>query len=201
MTAFNTGTGVIESYRGRQIIDKLYAHAIPIFKENGVTLCALEVIQGNARAIRVYERIGFQIVREFPCFMGDLPLDNIPVEIEKIELTELFQQNQAYQSTYSWDFVNGGIQQNLDKYEAYFVKEEGETIGYFIINPENGTLAQNELFQNKKGDWKKLFAGIKQVHPFSKMNNVDGQRKELIEYLKKIGLENKISQYEMVMKI
>ena len=29
MTAFNTGTGVVPEYRGLQLVDKIYAHAIP----------------------------------------------------------------------------------------------------------------------------------------------------------------------------
>ena len=75
LTAFNTGTGVLPAYRGQQLVDKMYEKAIPIFKENDITSCALEVIQANDRAIRVYERIGFTKQRSLQCFKGAIKLE------------------------------------------------------------------------------------------------------------------------------
>ena len=73
LTAFNTGTGVLPSYRGRKIVDMLFAHAFPLFISRGITHCGLEVIQDNTRARHVYERIGFAVSRTFLCFRGTLP--------------------------------------------------------------------------------------------------------------------------------
>ena len=75
LTAFNTGTGVIPDYKGQALVDKMYEFARPIFQKKGIQKCMLEVIQGNARAIRVYERIGFKIVRSLRCFRGGIILD------------------------------------------------------------------------------------------------------------------------------
>ncbi len=47
LTAHNDGTGVIPTYRGNQLVDKMYEVAIPRFKAKGIEQCTLEVIQEN----------------------------------------------------------------------------------------------------------------------------------------------------------
>ena len=47
LIAFNTGTGVLPSHRGLQIVKKLYEYAIPVLKKYGINKCKLEVIKEN----------------------------------------------------------------------------------------------------------------------------------------------------------
>ena len=47
-------------------------------------------------------------------------------------------------------------------------------IGYVIINPKSGTIAQFDLTNSSKAsDWLKLFSGIKSIIPTVKINNID----------------------------
>lgn len=55
LAAFNLCTGVIEGYRGKHLVDRIYHYAIPYLKSKGVTQCRLEVIQENTRAIKAYQ--------------------------------------------------------------------------------------------------------------------------------------------------
>lgn len=50
---------VLASHRGRRVGEKMLAEAEAIARERGACKLTLEVLQGNAPAIRLYERIGF----------------------------------------------------------------------------------------------------------------------------------------------
>lgn len=50
---------VLPGYRGRRIAEKMLALAEQIARERGACKLTLEVLQGNAGAIKLYQRIGF----------------------------------------------------------------------------------------------------------------------------------------------
>lgn len=201
--AFNTGTGVLPAYRGQQVVDRLYAFALPELKAAGVNKCALEVIQKNEKAIRVYERIGFKRTREYKCFRGEL---NPPVEdvfLHETAFEEIEKINSPYHPLYSWDNCNGAIRALKDVYKSYILTDKADTpLGFFVIHPLSGYLAQFEVNKPEEIDnWKKLFAGIAAISKTVKINNIDSRRKEVISILPELGLENHVDQYEMEMPL
>ena len=203
LTAFNTGTGVISEYRNRQLVDKMYAFALPFFKERGIEKCVLEVVQKNDRAIRVYERIGFEKTRDYWGFRGEIKSESPGVEARGIsfEATKNFSNPNSY--FYSWDNQDRAIELSREDCRFYEVfDEKAEKIGFFIFNPRLSFLAQFEIFDtNKPENWQKLFAGARQVGGTVKINNVDARRQDLISAIIAAGLENHINQYEMEMSI
>lgn len=50
---------VLSSHRGRRVAEQMLALVHEIAKERGACKLTLEVLQGNASAIRLYERAGF----------------------------------------------------------------------------------------------------------------------------------------------
>ena len=197
LTAFNTGTGVIPAFRGQQLVDKIYAHAIPILKNKGVQQCSLEVIQANARAIRVYERIGFKIDRSLKCFKGtiDNPVDK--VSVQKVDYATLVAAGKPEHDFYSWDHSKEAILKSGLDYQTYKVNREEKTIGYFSIK-ESGYLGQ---FEAAEQNFHFLMNGVKLVNPAIRINNVDARRTTLVNNLLSVGLENTIDQFEMSMGI
>jgi len=196
-TAFNTGTGVIPGFRGRKVVDQIYTYAIPQLQQKGIQQCALEVIQDNHRAIRVYERIGFSITRNFLCFKGQLTQATgagnvIPVSFESAQ--HLREDHQYY----SWDNVKAAIQTAGPIYKTYLVLEDGKELGFFTVNPKNGYLAQYEA---EVEAFPHLLAAIQSIHPEVRVNNVDQERAEVILFFLSAGLDNHIDQYEMIMSI
>lgn len=202
-TAFNTGTGVIPAYRGQKIVDSIYEFAIKKFALVGIHRCTLEVIQSNHRALRVYERIGFSIKREFNCFKGEINITDESVrfqeiKFEEIKLTEL----NSNLDLYSWDHLNQAVEIGNDSFRNFMVFSGVTKIGFFIINLKLGQLSQFEIFDERDANnWQLLFNGIAILSPSVKINNVDSRRHELIWFLNKVGLENHIDQYEMEMNI
>lgn len=203
LTAFNTGTGVIPDFRNRQLVDKMYAEAIPAFKTKGIKKCVLEVVQKNDRAIRVYERIGFKKTREYLCFKGEISMDYPGIEVREIDFEKIKSFPNPNHHFYSWDNYTEAMalsQKSCRFYEVF--DEKGKAVGFFILNPELTFLPQFEIFEeNEKGNWEKLFAGIKKISPTVKINNVDARRSDLIRAISAAGPENYINQFEMEMKI
>ena len=196
-TAFNTGTGILPKFRGQKIVDQIYTFGIPQLQRAGITQCALEVIQDNHRAIRVYERIGFSITRNFLCFKGKLQLEPEDIRVSLASFDEV-QCLGSQHNLYSWDNVNAAIQTAGPIYATYLVQRGSQGIGYFTINPKNGYLAQYEADSE---DFPSLLAAVQSVHPNVRINNVDQERAELILFLLAAGLDNHIDQYEMLMEI
>lgn len=202
-TAFNTGTGVIPPYRGQRIVQKMYEEAIPSLKERGVQACALEVIQENDKAIKAYQKVGFSIARTLHCYKGSISSKNEQVvQLKKMNL-QFFEWN-AYpgQEYYSWDHVQMAILLQKNQYELYEVAQNQEEIGYFIINPKTGYLAQFDLKdRNFPMHWSLLFEGIAQVSTQLKIVNVDHIETPKIQILEYLGLDNYIDQYEMELSL
>lgn len=68
--AYNGGTGVIPSKRGKGLTKQMYDFILPRLKEEGIDYLTLEVIFKNIQAIKSYERVGFKIARELKCYKG-----------------------------------------------------------------------------------------------------------------------------------
>lgn len=195
LTAFNTGTGVLPEYRGNQLVDKMYKYGIPLLKEKGVSRCTLEVIDENKKAIKVYERIGFNIAHELKCYQGEI-ITKQNTTIQEIELSYI--KNIESDKYYSWDNKIRTLQKAGSNYKIFQVNEKENAVGYFILNPKNGYIAQLETNNN---NWESLFDGIGQVQSQIKINNIHQNRIGLIEYLNHLNVPNTVNQYQMEMKI
>lgn len=198
-TAFNSGTGVMASSRGHKIIDQLYTHAVPYFKETGITQCTLEVIRQNERAIHVYERIGFHVSKDLKCYKGTLTVTDPEVTVQQVSFSQLADTAKVYDQFYSWDNTTAAITASGGRYQCYQVFKGTDNIGYFILNPVTNHLIQFEA--TAPNSMKPLLSGIATVAPEIKINNVDGTRTEVIASLQEAGLDNFIDQYEMQMSL
>ncbi|MEM9647625.1 MAG: GNAT family N-acetyltransferase, partial [Bacteroidota bacterium] len=154
--AHNTGTGVLPDYRGKQIVDAIYDHAMPILRKRGVEKCTLEVITKNKVALKVYERIGFTVVKDFKCYDGDIntQLGRADFMMKKVGM-DFFDWREINQNVYSWDNNIETLKQG--NFEFYVVFNGEVLAAYFIINPQTNYLAQFDVFENNSRNWERLF--------------------------------------------
>lgn len=219
LTAYNTRTGVIPSFRNQRLVDQIYAHALPKFKQRGIVTCTLEVIQRNANAVRVYERIGFTPTRVLKCFKGVLPLLDNHLQHVSTTLVQHSEVQEYYSDAqyYAWGSSRQALVNSTSgAFHTYlvFVSEGGQAvnIGQFVIEPISFSLAQLEISATLSEDkdeemiivlWGHLFQGIAAVcegNPIC-LWNVDVNRIALLKYLQSTGLENMFDQDEMNMTI
>lgn len=201
LTAFNTGTGVIQEYRGRGLVDKLYQYALPNLLDHGVKRCSLEVIDQNARAIAVYERIGFRIIRSIHCYKGEVSSDkDYKHHIQELPITDALLSTS--EDLYSWDNKLSRVSSSNSGYKAYEVTDSktSQPLGTFIINPISGRIAQMESLEGSYEDLLDAIASISEK-PTLSIINIDPKRSDLMAAMINSGMQNYISQYEMEMYI
>ena len=56
------------------MVDKIYKHALPQLEKRGIKRCTLEVITKNIPALKVYQRLGFKVIKEYQCYSGDVSI-------------------------------------------------------------------------------------------------------------------------------
>ncbi|AZB00276.1 GNAT family N-acetyltransferase [Chryseobacterium joostei] len=201
--AYNAGTGVIPEGRGKGLVRKMYDFIIPLLKERNINTLVLEVIDGNQKAIRAYENLGFTIVRRLLCFNGNINSIENNSEIIIKELTDF--QWETFRSFRdiepSWqgsDFVLKDMKKDCTILGAF----KGEKlVGYTIYNSIVRKIYQVAVDKNhrKQGIATVLFDAIKNDinGQAVSLNNVDEISEDTSSFLSKIGLENKVSQFEM----
>ncbi|MEM1321913.1 MAG: GNAT family N-acetyltransferase [Bacteroidota bacterium] len=202
LTAHNNGTGVIPDYRGQRLVDRIYDRAIPELKARGVTRCTLEVICGNDRAIRVYERNGFTIGRQLHCYAG-LPTEEAGHFLQ-LELREMVAPDWPLYATLggvepAWEQNNRAVLALQDQYTYLHLHQRGEVVGYAIINEATGSLPQLAIAEAHRGQGygRYLFSALAKRVPKIKVNNVDAAAVSTNVFLEKSGVGLVLSQYEM----
>ena len=200
-TAFNTGTGVIPAYRGKGITKAIYDQALEDLRHNGIEKCTLEVIQKNAKAIKAYQKVGFEICKAYHCFSGPVQIPNSHenIQLERIDKSEIDWDSVPDQESYSWDFQKETIMQR--DYDFYQVIYNSRPESYFIFNEENKYLAQFDLYVNDANAWQRMFQGIHKVSEEVRIINVDKRRVDKLNAIERVKIPETVRQYEMELEM
>ncbi|MCS4303968.1 GNAT family N-acetyltransferase [Chryseobacterium sp. BIGb0232] len=198
---YNGGTGVVPESRGKGLVRKMYDFIIPILKERNADILLLEVIEGNAAAIRAYENLGFKIVRRLLCFKGDIKstAENTKITIKEMKDIQWEELRSFWDIEPSWQgavYVLDPMPENFKTLGAY---TDGNLVGYIIYSPVTRKIYQIAVHKDyrKQGIGAVLFTAIADGQPIA-INNVDDASKETAVFLdKKAGLQNWLSQFEM----
>lgn len=70
-TVYDAGTGVIPARRRQGVSDAMFEMMLPILRKDGIEQFLLEVITSNTAAVRLYEKLGFEKVRELALLRWD----------------------------------------------------------------------------------------------------------------------------------
>lgn len=62
LTAWNGGTGIIPEYRAKGCGRQLIGAALDLYREKGATVALLEAISTNEPAIKLYSKMGYQLI-------------------------------------------------------------------------------------------------------------------------------------------
>ncbi|ASK30718.1 GNAT family N-acetyltransferase [Chryseobacterium sp. T16E-39] len=204
---YNAGTGVIPEYRGQGLVRKMYDFILPEFQDRKVDVVTLEVIEGNEPAIKAYTNIGFKIVRKLLCFKGNIKDIEKASEIQ-IQKMDNFQW-ELFKSFWdiepSWQSSVMVLEQMKEDCVILGAYKENELVGYSIFNPSIGKVYQVavEKKSKRKGIGSNIFKTIGEMSEGKMIviNNADGASECTSQFLEAVGLENWISQFEMVKNI
>ncbi|MEK3975182.1 MULTISPECIES: GNAT family N-acetyltransferase [unclassified Psychrobacillus] len=139
--AWNGGTGVAPSYRGKGAALKMMEALFKIYRKNNVSTATLEALEKNERAIALYKKLGYE-VKDYLLFISkqinsdEFPLQNNKWTMEAV-LPEQLAKIDFYTSNIPWQCQ----WQSLKHGDAFVVKDQlGGSVGYGlykkVINAE-----------------------------------------------------------------
>lgn len=198
--AYNAGTGVIPSHRGRKIVQEIYTNALPDLANKGIDKSTLEVITLNEAAIKAYTKIGFKITRKLLCFKGELPTDIAYIaKLEPRDLKTIEWNTLPHQEYYAWEHQRDSLL--VGDYQFYYVMHGGKAESFFIHHITTDAIVQMDVLHTSSKNWERLTKGICQVCCSVSIINIDERLHDKIDHLYASGLIHFLDQYEMKMDI
>ena len=196
---YNFGTGVIPSHRGHGLIQKIYAFAASDLKKFKST--KLEVIIGNDRAVTVYHKIGFVKYRELLSFQGVLNICCGPTHEFHYSVRPLIYTNEMAKMrlfTPSSEADSNVLLKTPERHETHELRYGSTLIAYAVYTPYNGSLRELGAVDPIDRHLDQLLMHMKLPGTNIRLMNVDKDAKEMIRFLQNKGLNNFVSQYEMI---
>lgn len=211
-TAYDTGTGTIEAYRGQGLASRIFQHSLPELKKAGVRQYLLEVLQHNTGAVSVYRKQDFKVSREFNYFVEsatnvrlgkyDLPSR---YRIQPIDLSLKEQMVACQDFAPSWQNSFESVERRLSDFRMWGVFS-GETLaGYCIFDSGSGDITQIAVapsHRNRKLATCLLLQAVKTNRNQNiKLINADTSCNAMTRWAESIGLTLKGQQFEMVKEL
>ncbi|MCY9662194.1 GNAT family N-acetyltransferase [Paenibacillus chondroitinus] len=213
--AWNGGTGIVPEYRGKGFGKHLMLRNLQLYQEQGVDTAMLEALVQNEAAIKLYQKVGYEITEHLVCLQhtGELNVNLLesnfperyilrrghPVEINAVPFNRPMS---AWQT--QWPSMKGG--------ESVFVTVAEEMVGYALfkrVYAENGSLASFVLYQcearpGREDETEILKAALREVYaPLTSSctrltMNIRYSNKGLNELLAGLGFTSFVDQVHML---
>lgn len=155
-TAYDTGTGTLEEYRGKGLATKIFEYSILHLKFAGIRQYLLEVLQHNTGAVSVYRKLGFETVREFNYFIGKNEeidpgaMATVDFNIRLMDIEQLRQVPDFWDFYPSWQNNFASIERSVGDFMIIGVFEEDVLRGYCVFEPASGDITQLAVDKNHR---------------------------------------------------
>ena len=211
-TAYDTGTGTLEAYRRQGLSTKIFEYSIPYLREANIGQYLLEVLQHNTQAVSVYQKLGFEITREFHYFMqknedihNEIKTADFPFVVKQIDIEDFYSVCDFWDFQPSWQNSFEAIKRSYEDFVCLGVFLENKLTAYCVFEPSSGDVTQ--IAVDKQHRRKNMATLLLQEmvklnrHNAVKVVNTDISCSSITEFLKtkNIGVSGK--QFEMIKKI
>ncbi len=207
-TAYDLGTGVIPEFRRTGIMGELLNLVSTICVKNKISVYQLEVIQDNEKALNLYKKQGFQVNRILNCYQLTGKIKEAGAyKAWELEHPEKLQEDQwtAVKDfwTYppSWQNAKDAVCAIAESFFYTIVKFDGNLIGYGIVGKIKGDIVQlavHPKYRRMGAATEILLDLLKQTKSLEmRVINVDERDRALNTFLKKMGFDVFVKQYEM----
>ena len=221
-TAYDTGTGTAQDYRGRHLAGQIFSTALPFLKEDGVEQYLLEVLQNNLSAIKVYRDMGFEVTRELNCYRRkisqitnltrrettstDLKTKNsLPIEIKPITVESVRELCHFNDFQPSWQNSIESIERGREGLHCLGAFINREPSGYCVYDPMTGDIAQLAVkpeYRRQGVGTALLSCAIEGLETDAvKILNVDAADVTLPAFLQSKNIPLSTKQFEMILPL
>ena len=208
-TAYDTGTGTIDAFRGKGIASKVFTDSIPFLKAAGISQYLLEVLQHNTSAVSVYKKLGFIVSREFNYFNQTntevkLLTKDLPefFAFKEIGLDDIDRSQRFWDFKPSWQNSFEAIQRCVTDFKIAGAFQKQKLVGYCIFEPNSGDITQivvDKGFRRKGIGNALLNEAVKcNRHSSIKVINSEITCKAMTAFLESKNILLKGKQFEMI---
>ena len=206
LTSYNAGTGVIPNERGQGLTNRMYEFIKPKFNSSGFKEVVLEVISNNSSAIKNYEKIGFEPVRDLNCYKGELLVDQINkgITIKQVENVNFENLNQFGEIEPTWQNSKETIINLGSDAICLLAYADSELCGYTVVNRVNNRILQiavKEAMRNRLIGSTMLKYVKDKITKSTTIINVDSCYESTLNFLESRNLRKFLVQKEMKLKI
>ncbi|RYE23290.1 MAG: GNAT family N-acetyltransferase [Sphingobacteriales bacterium] len=211
-TAYDTGTGVIKSYRGRNITAQIFGASLLKLKAAGIKQYLLEVLSDNETAINIYNKAGFKINRTLNYYIqsvADIKLISSPgidnYSIVHVQIKDVEDKQDLLTSLPSWQNTLTSVANSPKRFVILAVYKQNELVGYGIVEPATGDVPQ--LAINKEQIDNGIASGLlSKMLSYNKSNqlrfiNVDSRDTTMQKFLAGANISLSGSQLEMSLQL
>ena len=211
-TAYDTGTGTLKEYQGKGLATQVFNYSIPYLKALGIKEYLLEVLQHNTGALSVYQKLGFEVTREFYYFKlknnqinpSTRTLD-FPYTLKPIKIDEHNSIPRFWDFKPSWQNSMEAIERNIEDFICLGVFAEGNLIGYGVFEPTSGDVTQIAVDKQyrRRGVGSLLFQKMLESNKHSslKIINTDIECHSITAFLQSKNIEPAGKQFEMIKRL
>lgn len=206
-TVYDLGTGVIPEYRRKGITSDLLSHIEKLLKEKLVEQYLLEVIKSNQSAFQLYKKQGFEIQREFSCFRleKDKFIPRTTCMVERVERLETEQLKEFWDFEPSWQNSVASVEAVPEAFNFFVARINNTIAGYGIIDKMSGDVPQIAVNRDYRGNGIAYGIMTELVKSTDSgkvaLLNVETNSTPIESFLNKLGFENYVGQYEMLLKL
>lgn len=212
-TAYDSGTGVIKSYRNKGIAKEMFLHVKELLKQNGFQNYLLEVASNNDAAKNLYSRLGFMETRRFismrlagkplSVVKQNLEVENAPKEMWP-ELRRVMEADSAMKPSWqnSWD----SVAHMPEVFKVSIVRSLGDIGGVALFSPYNGNILQFWVNSQWRGGGigSALIANVAEnskSRGILAFMNIESGESGIINFFRGRGFENWMSKSEFQLEL
>lgn len=212
LTAYDTGTGTVPSFRGLRLTHQIFERSLEPLHRYGVRQYVLEVLQHNHKAVKIYRQLGFETRREFDYYSVGLN-DIVPAlqaghaacRIVPADLEDCLARREWFDFQPSWQNDGASLKRGIDGLDVLGAYEREVLVGFVVFEPASGDIASIAVAKEHrhKGIGKSLLGsavGLLQSD-VCKFTNVECGCESVGGFLASLGLTPKGQQFEMVRKV
>ncbi len=200
-TAYDAGTGIIPSYRGKGLSHTLIDDTIGHLRSRGCTTFLLEVLDTNTKAKNLYLSHGFTIRRSLLCF--SVKQEEITGRSDLI--LESHEKGYHVPASFEPSYQNSDESVAEGAFTCSDIVEEGVRKGFVWYHPNRGSIAQINIeprYRDVELLKKAIISCTMACTTVSvRMLNIDYADDLTIKALQEVAFSNFTTQSEMVLSL
>lgn len=199
-TAYDAGTGVVREYRGRGVGKELFAFLTPRLRDKGIKQYLLEVLTTNTPAASLYRKLGFMDTRQLAVFRSFTRIGNSSdASVRQIQQPDWNLYRSFWDGYPSWQNSIDAVERIATDRMIAAAYLNDECVGYGIVFTPSANLMQLAVSprHRRKGIGSALLSALEPPERL-KINNIDEQLTNALEFYKANGYKQVLGQYEMM---